>query len=99
MKIAVLLATYNGEKYIQQLLDSLLNQSIQIAKNTAFKHGLACVNNGIAELLDVDYQIYIHDDGSSDGTNIIISEYGKTAGAGQRMLHHAAIRVLGDRSP
>ncbi len=77
MKIAVLLATYNGEKYIEQLLDSLLNQSIQIAKNTAFKHGLACVNNGKAELLDVDYQIYIHDDGSSDGTNIIISEYAK----------------------
>ena len=28
-KIAILLATYNGEKYIQEQLDSLLDQSYQ----------------------------------------------------------------------
>ena len=28
MSIAILLATYNGEKYIEEMLDSLINQNI-----------------------------------------------------------------------
>ncbi|MCR5416714.1 MAG: glycosyltransferase family 2 protein [Pseudobutyrivibrio sp.] len=50
-KIAVLLATYNGEKYLTQQIDSLFAQTMQ------------------------DFDIVIHDDGSTDGTKDIIGEY------------------------
>ncbi|MFI8983281.1 glycosyltransferase family 2 protein [Ectopseudomonas khazarica] len=49
--IAVLLSTYNGEKYLRQQLDSLL---------------LQC---------GVDVHIYVRDDGSTDSTCSILSEY------------------------
>lgn len=49
--IAILLSTYNGEKYISAQLDSIINQTYQ------------------------DFQIYIRDDGSTDNTEEIISQY------------------------
>lgn len=49
--VAVLLATYNGEGYLQEQLDSLLNQTYK------------------------EFVCYIHDDGSSDGTQSIVTEY------------------------
>lgn len=51
--VAILLATYNGDKYLAEQLDSLLNQTYS------------------------DLTIYIHDDGSKDNTQAIISEYTK----------------------
>lgn len=53
MKIAVLLATYNGEKYLEDQLRSLLEQTVK------------------------DICIYIHDDGSTDGTGRLIDRYAK----------------------
>ena len=50
-QIAILLATYNGEAYLRELLDSLENQT------------------------EVNFRVYIHDDGSRDSTNEIIDEY------------------------
>ncbi|MCR5640341.1 MAG: glycosyltransferase family 2 protein [Lachnospiraceae bacterium] len=50
-QIAILLATYNGEAYLRELLDSLENQT------------------------QVNFRVYVHDDGSRDGTNEIIDEY------------------------
>lgn len=50
-KIAILLATYNGEKYISEQIESLLNQSFK------------------------DFNIFIHDDGSSDKTIEIIESF------------------------
>lgn len=50
-KIAILLATYNGAKYIEQQLQSLLEQTNQ------------------------EWTVYIHDDGSQDGTVDIITSY------------------------
>lgn len=50
-KVAVLLSTYNGEKYIAEQLDSLLNQD--------YPH----------------FEVYIRDDGSKDGTVVMIEEY------------------------
>ena len=50
-KIAILLCTYNGEKYLQTLLNSLLLQSYPF------------------------FYVYIHDDGSADGTVSIIKHY------------------------
>lgn len=50
-KVAVLLATYNGARYIKRQLDSLCQQSYS------------------------DFSIYVHDDGSSDDTINIISNY------------------------
>ena len=41
-KIAILMATYNGEKYICQQIDSILSQTCK------------------------DWELYIHDDGSTD---------------------------------
>ncbi len=52
-KNALLLATYNGEKLIGELLDSLFAQTFQ------------------------DFVIYVHDDGSTDATLAVISEYSK----------------------
>ena len=49
--LAILLATYNGEAYLDEQLHSLLNQSYK------------------------DWSLYIHDDGSSDGTVSIIKRY------------------------
>ena len=49
--ITVLLAVYNGEKYLREQLDSIINQSVS------------------------DIRIVIRDDGSSDASNAIISEY------------------------
>ncbi len=49
--ITVLLAVYNGEKYLREQLDSIINQPVS------------------------DIKIVIRDDGSSDASNAIISEY------------------------
>lgn len=50
-QVVVLMSTYNGEKYICEQLESLLNQ------------------------IDVDLQIVIRDDGSSDNTTDLIRNY------------------------
>ena len=50
-RIAILMSTYNGEKYLSEQLSSILNQSCQ------------------------DYTLYIRDDGSTDKTIDIITEY------------------------
>lgn len=52
--IAILLATYNGGKYIKQQIDSIKNQTCK------------------------DWKLYIRDDGSTDDTLKIISEYTRT---------------------
>jgi rhamnosyltransferase len=52
--IAILLASYNGEKYIKEQIDSILGQMDRVPEK--------CV-------------LYIHDDGSKDGTYEILSEY------------------------
>ena len=49
--IAILMATYNGEKYLREQIDSLLNQTCQ------------------------DWHLYVHDDGSKDGTVNIVKSY------------------------
>lgn len=51
MKVAVIMSTYNGEKYIREQIDSILSQ------------------------LDVNVELFIRDDGSSDSTVNIIREY------------------------
>ena len=51
MRIAVLLCTYNGARYLRDQLDSLLAQTLP------------------------DFVVYVHDDGSTDGTQAILSEY------------------------
>ncbi len=50
-KINVLLSTYNGVKYITELIDSILNQD------------------------DVNINLLVRDDGSSDSTPLILNEY------------------------
>ena len=50
-EIAVLMATYNGEKYLAEQIDSLLNQTFQ------------------------NWHLYIHDDGSKDGTVSLLKKY------------------------
>lgn len=49
--MAILMATYNGEPFLQEQIESILGQSF------------------------TDWSIFIHDDGSSDGTNSIIDRY------------------------
>lgn len=49
--ISVMLSSYNGEKYIREQLDSILNQK------------------------NVDLWLFIRDDGSTDSTKSIITEY------------------------
>lgn len=49
--ITVLMSTYNGEKYIREQIDSILNQQ------------------------DVEIELFIRDDGSTDKTKDIIEEY------------------------
>ncbi|MCI8501005.1 MAG: glycosyltransferase [Oscillospiraceae bacterium] len=50
-KVAVLLAAYNGEHYIEQQIDSILSQTYP------------------------NFELYIWDDGSSDSTRKILSQY------------------------
>lgn len=50
-KIAILMATYNGEKYICQQIDSILSQTCK------------------------DWELYIHDDGSTDNTISAVESY------------------------
>ena len=49
--IAILMATYNGETYLKEQIDSLLAQTCQ------------------------DWHLYVHDDGSKDGTVAIVKGY------------------------
>lgn len=49
--VAILMATYNGEKYICEQIDSILAQTYK------------------------DWRLYIHDDGSKDGTKEILTQY------------------------
>ena len=49
--IAILMATYNGERYLAEQLDSLLAQTCQ------------------------DWHLYVHDDGSQDGTIAILNSF------------------------
>lgn len=51
MKVAVLMSSYNGEKYLREQMESILNQK------------KVCVD------------LYVRDDGSSDGTKGILHEY------------------------
>lgn len=55
-KIAILLATYNSAKYLQEQLDSLYNQTC------------------------LDWDLYVHDDGSNDSTPQILDSYQKKYG-------------------
>lgn len=50
-KIAILMATYNGGKYICQQIDSILSQTCK------------------------DWELYIHDDGSTDNTIAAVESY------------------------
>ena len=52
-KVAILMATYNGEKYLSEQIESIINQTF------------------------TDWVLYIHDDGSTDGTLEIIKKYVK----------------------
>lgn len=52
-KTAILMATYNGEKYIREQLDSLYFQTRR------------------------DWTLYVHDDGSTDGTMAVLREYAR----------------------
>ena len=49
--IAILMATYNGAKYLEEQIDSILSQSSK------------------------QWHLYIHDDGSSDGTVELLNDY------------------------
>ncbi|MDE6006906.1 MAG: glycosyltransferase family 2 protein [Muribaculaceae bacterium] len=51
MKVAILLATYNSDKFLREQLDSLYNQTY------------------------LNWELYVHDDGSTDRTLAIIQEY------------------------
>ena len=51
--IAILLATYNGERFLRQQFASLYAQTMR------------------------DWTLYVHDDGSTDGTLQIVAEYAK----------------------
>lgn len=52
MKIAVLMSSYNGEKYIREQIDSIL-----------------------AQKLDMQLDLWVRDDGSTDATKQILQEY------------------------
>ena len=49
--IAILMATYNGERYLAEQIDSLMAQTYQ------------------------DWHLYVHDDGSQDGTVDILNSF------------------------
>ena len=51
--VAVIMSTYNGEKYLNEQIDSILSQK------------------------DVHVELFIRDDGSTDRTRVILSEYEK----------------------
>lgn len=51
MRVAVIMSTYNGELYLKEQIESILNQ------------------------IDVDLELFIRDDGSSDNTIQILEEY------------------------
>ena len=51
MRVAILMSTYNGEKYLQEQMDSLLRQ------------------------IGVSVEIFVRDDGSTDGTIDILKHY------------------------
>lgn len=51
MKVAVIMSTYNGQKYLNEQIDSILNQE------------------------GVKIELFIRDDGSSDGTMNILKKY------------------------
>lgn len=51
MKVAVIMSTYNGKKYLNEQIDSILNQE------------------------GVKSELFIRDDGSSDGTTDILKKY------------------------
>ena len=51
IKVAIIMSTYNGEKYLREQIDSILNQK------------------------NVDVELFIRDNGSSDSTAEIISDY------------------------
>lgn len=82
-EVAILLATYNGEKYLAEQLDSLLSQKFPSGGGTTQIHTrnrrylLDSENTDIEEgsSKSTDYRIYIHDDGSSDNTVSIIHSY------------------------
>ena len=52
MKLAVLMSTYNGEKYLREQIDSIIHQKT-----------------------DIDMDLIVRDDGSSDSTKKILEEY------------------------
>ena len=52
MRIAVLMSTYNGEKYLKEQIDSILRQTI-----------------------DIDCELIVRDDGSTDDTINILNSY------------------------
>ena len=51
LHVSILLATFNGESFLRDQLDSLLNQTY------------------------TDWKLFIHDDGSTDGSMAILNEY------------------------
>lgn len=51
---AILLATYNGARYLREQIESIYAQTYQ------------------------DWTLYVHDDGSTDGTQEILAEYANT---------------------
>lgn len=53
-RIAILLATYNGERFLREQIESLYAQTLQ------------------------GWTVYVHDDGSTDGTKAILDEYAQT---------------------
>ena len=53
MKVQILLSTYNGAKYLDEQIESILEQK------------------------DVDFEILVRDDGSSDTTKDILTKYSK----------------------
>jgi len=55
-RLQILMSTYNGEKYLREQLESILQQD--------------CEKKGLAK-----WQLFIRDDGSSDGTQEILQEY------------------------
>ena len=80
-EVAILLATYNGEKYLEEQLDSLLSQKTSKRRLTVPQN-----HNGPEEGVEgaglekdsskmLEYKIYIHDDGSVDNTVAIIHSY------------------------
>lgn len=64
MKIAVLMSSYNGEKYIKGQIESILSQHIQYE-----------TTDHILDTLQID--LWVRDDGSKDGTISILQDYEK----------------------